>query len=379
MIYLDNAATSFPKPRTVYEALCEGARVYGGNPGRGGHRLASASAEAVYNARESIARLFHFDRPDRVIFTHNATEALNTAIKGLAPPRSNILISDIEHNSVRRAALAAEKKGCTCSVYKTCGDKDMTLRSLSRSISPDTRVIVACHRSNICGRELPINEIGKLCRKRGISFIIDASQSAGGCDIDFIKTGANILCAPGHKGLLGIMGSGFMLISPKLDPADFDTLFEGGSGVDSRSDDMPPVFPERLEAGTLPVPAICALAAGVGYIESVGINEIEEHENYLRNRAAERLGNINKVELYLPEEAGGSILLFNIKGVDPERTAALLDSPFGICSRAGLHCSPLAHESIGTPPEGAVRISFGPFNTTSDVTALINGVNSIAK
>lgn len=377
MIYFDNAATSFPKPACVYKAVERSLCACAGNPGRGGHRLASASASAVYEARESVAKLFCSEYPERVAFTHNATEALNAAIKGLAKAGGEILISDIEHNSVRRAACSLVFRGCRVKVYRTYAGKEDTVRSFRESISPDTCLAVACHRSNICGRELPINEMGMLCRQRDIPFVVDASQSAGACAIDFEKTSASVLCAPGHKGVFGVMGGGFMLISDRVAPEDFATVTEGGSGVDSQSIGMPLIFPERLEAGTLPVTAICSIKAGADFIMSVGADEIGRHERAVTLAAKERLMALkNKVTLYAADENNGSVLLFNVAGRDPEDVAACLDRE-GICVRAGFHCAPLAHKSIGTPTCGAVRASFGYFNTKAETDAFYRALKRI--
>lgn len=378
MIYLDNAATTFPKPAQVERALMRVPVQLCGNPGRGGHRMAERSAEEVYLARESVSRLFLYDRPDRVVFTLNATHALNTAIKGLSIPGSHILISDMEHNSVRRAVISVCREGCRASVFRTYPDAGRTLRSVEDNVFPDTKMIVACHRSNICGRELPIYGIAEICRKRGIIFIVDASQSAGSCPVDFKRLGANVLCAPGHKGMFGIMGCGFMLISGDLDPKRIRTLTEGGSGVDSLSDRMPDLLPERLEAGTLPLPAICTLRAGAEFIMKTGAGSIGDREESLADYARERLGNIPGVKLYLPEENHTGIVLFNITGRESEESAEYLDKSCGICTRAGFHCSPLAHRAIGTPPHGAVRASFGYFNTEKDADMLIKGVSELA-
>jgi len=366
MIYFDNAATTYPKPRCVISEARRAIVEFAGNPGRGGHVLASRSAEAVYYARERISALMGCS-PERVIFTVNATEALNMAISGLAQDGCEILISDIEHNSVRRAALSMRRRGCTVSVYKTGRSKEETVRSLEQKVTDRTRMVVACHRSNVFGRELPINEIAKFCKRRSIPFIVDASQSAGSCPIDFDSLGASALCAPGHKGMFGIMGGGFMLISKEIAPSSVEPLLQGGSGVDSLSVTMPQVFPERLEAGTLAVPAIYSMGAGADFIGKTGVKEIEKRERLITDLALERILSFgNRLQVYNPDENKGSILLFNIVGRGSEDTAAAL-SKAGICVRAGFHCSPLAHESIGTPSHGAVRASFGFFNRKSEI------------
>lgn len=377
MIYFDNAATTYPKPECVYNEVQRAIRYAGGNPGRGGHELAGRSAEEVYFSREATAKLMGCESPERVAFTGSATQALNTAISGLAPDKSEILISDIEHNSVRRAAIACKRRGCEVRVYKSSPDKQQTLADFTQKLSGKTAVAVACHRSNICGRELPIKDMAAICRKKGVAFIVDAAQSAGCTEMNFDGLGADVLCAPGHKGMLGIMGCGFMLISKTMPPERIQPLISGGSGVDSLSPAMPRIFPERLEAGTLPVPAICSLKAGAEFITGAGVREIERRERKITELAKERLMSFRgKVTVYCPDENNGSTLLFNVSGYGAEECAARL-SRAGICVRAGYHCSPLAHKSIGTPEGGAVRASFGFFNTKKETDLLYNALRSM--
>ncbi len=376
MIYLDNAATSFPKPASIYGALNKCLNECQGNPGRGGHLPSRMASKALYEARLSLSELFHSSTPENVVFTHNATEALNTAIKGLAKKNSHILISDIEHNSVRRAVIKLQEEKIEYSIYKTGENASKTLDSVRQNIRPNTCMLVACHKSNICSRELPIAALGRLCKKYGIYFVVDASQSAGSCDIDINKIYADALCAPGHKGLYGIMGGGFILFN-NVEAEKISTVFEGGSGVNSKDDEMPNVLPERLEAGTLPLPAICTMRAGADFVKKVGADRIGEKERALMMRAKDMLLHTKGIEVYCPDENDGCILLFNFKNIDCEDGAALLDKS-GICVRAGLHCSPLAHNSIQTPMGGAVRASFGYFNSPREVELFYKEVKRIA-
>lgn len=375
MVYLDNAATSFPKPRVIYSALEKALESCVGNPGRGGHLPSRSSAKALFDARVSVASLFNSPYPENVVFTHNATEALNTVIKGLAGKNSHILISDIEHNSVRRVAVRLKEEGTEYSVYSTSGSRGDILNSVRENIRPNTSLLVACHKSNICSRELPLSELGKLCKIYGIYFVVDVSQSAGSCDIDINGIGADAICAPGHKGLYGIMGSGFALFNG-VEAKKIRTLCVGGSGVNSIDENMPDILPERLEAGTLPLPAICTLKAGVDYVKKVGAERIGQKENTLMRRAKDMLLHTKGIEVYCPDENSGSVLLFNFKDIDCEEAAMLLDKK-GICVRSGLHCAPLAHKTIGTPTDGAIRASFGYFNSPGDVDYFYKTIRSI--
>lgn len=370
MIYLDNAATSFPKPPPVLSAMRDCCARYCGNPGRGSHILALRSAETVYACREALAELFGSEHPENVVFTLNATMAINLAIKGLAGAGDHILFSDLEHNAVRRpiAALAAEKR-ITCSVFPSlAGRADRTdeaiLAGIRKLLRPNTRILVCTHASNICPVTMPLEAIGALCREKGIRFIVDAAQSAGHLPIDMERMGIDILCAPGHKGLLGGQGCGFLILR---DGIRLRTLTEGGSGVDSVPAEMPEDPPERYEAGTLSTPAIAGLLAGVRYIRQVGLDRVRTHLTSWNRRLRERLETDPRVEILTPE-TDGAILLFRMAGIPSERVGAELNR-HGICVRAGLHCAPLAHQTIGTFPDGAVRVSPGIFTRPAEADA----------
>ena len=378
-VYLDNAATTFPKPDSVIRAVENAMVTLGGNPGRSSHSLSAAAADAVYSARELIAAFFGSGKPENVIFTPNATAALNLAIKTLVPYPCHILISDIEHNSVLRPVAALAEKGWRYSVYRVGESDEETEENILRLLRRDTRLIAANHSSNICGFSQNAAMIGALCRERGISFVLDASQSAGMREIDMERDGIDALCCPGHKGLYGPAGSGFVLFGDRGGEraASAPTVIEGGSGINSVEPKMPGVLPERFEAGTVSVPCIMGLKQGIKEVAARGIPAIAEEENRLRRRIERGLAATEGVRVYRPDLDSGPIALFNIAGLSSEDAAAELDRR-GVCVRAGLHCAPLAHRKLGTGGDGAVRASVGMFSSAAAADALIGAVREIA-
>lgn len=376
MIYLDNAATSFPKPREVIKATAAAMRDMCGNPGRGSHRAAAAAAERVYRCREAAGRFFHA-QPENVVLTCNATAALNVAVKGYVREGDRILISDIEHNSVLRpASRAAKERGSELLIYQTYpGDDERTVDGIKRLIIPGSTVVVANHMSNICGRVLPIAEIGELCRERECAFIVDGSQSAGRLGIDVSGMKIDALCVPGHKGLYGPQGTGLLVFGDGIHGLP-ETLTEGGSGMNSIDITMPDDPPERYEAGTLNSPGAAGLCAGIEWVEKTGIDRISERECELCRQFCMNVAKAPGVTVYSGLD-GGHVALFGIHGKSPAGVGALLDER-GICVRAGLHCSPLAHKTVGTYPGGAVRASFGYFNTPSEAHKAADAVCEIA-
>ena len=377
IVYLDNAATTFPKPRPVLEAMLDCAENYCGNAGRGAHPLALASAEAIFAAREALASLFVADT-ERIIFTLNTTYALNMAIKGITSRGGHILISDMEHNSTLRpvARLARDRKA-SYDTYPTHKNgvplqTDDIISGIISRLRPETKLICAIHTSNICSYSLPIREIGSLCHRLGITFCVDAAQAAGHCEIDMKRDGIDVLCLPGHKGLYAPQGVGALILG---DNVSFDTIIEGGNGVNSLELTMGNILPEKYEGGTLATPSIVGLSAGVEFIRGIGISTVAAHERALWCKAYYGLCDIGGITVYAPDSAGG-VLLFNIDGVDPDEVGGKL-AEMGICVRTGYHCSPLAHRSLGTSDGGAIRASFSVFNTESDIDALIEGVKGI--
>lgn len=381
LIYLDNAATTFPKPASVISETVRCMETYGGNPGRSSHRLSLAAAAAVYDCRAEIAALFGSDAPENVVFTLNDTYALNIAIRALTRENSHILISNIEHNSVIRTVRLLEKeKHCSVSVFNVFENSpDAVIAGLSHLIRKNTSMIIVSAASNICGVMPPVGQIGDFCRRHGLKFIVDAAQSAGSVPTDIEKDGIDALCAPGHKGLFGLQGSGFVIFSKKY--ADVSALREfavGGNGIAAFESGMPGFLPERYEAGTLPTPAIAGLCEGIRFVRRNGLQTILAHETSLKKRITENLSGIGKVRIYAGDFPSGGTVLFNIGGISSEETAKRLDG-YGICVRGGFHCSPLAHTYLGTGDSGAVRASVSFFNTEKDADALCRAVKEISE
>ena len=378
MIYFDNAATSFPKPRRVLEEQMRCMQFYGGNPGRGSHALAMAAAEKIYECREELASFLGSSNPENVIFTMNATMALNTAIKGFLRRGDHVLISNMEHNAVFRPIYKLARDGViTYDVFETfpinpkC-TKEMICASIIEKLRPNTRMLICAHASNICSATLPLHEIGALCRKKGILFVVDAAQSAGHLPINMKEMQIDALCVPGHKGLFGPQGCGILVLGEGIVA---DTLIEGGSGYNSLEGNMPEDAPERYEAGTLPTPAIAGLLEGVREVKRLGIDYIHAHESTLTKRLCERLTAMPKVALYAPHHPG-SVLLFSLQDISSDHVGAFLNER-GFCVRTGFHCAALAHATLGTPPAGAVRVSPSLFNTTTQIDAFADTLKEL--
>ena len=378
MIYLDNAATSFPKPTRVVEETLSCMRQYCGNPGRGSHILAMRSAEKIFECREEIASFFGSQNPENVVFTMNTTMALNIAIKGLLRQGDHVLISDMEHNAVYRPIYKLAKEGkISYDIFPSLVEDERAnavrvCAGIARLIKPNTRMLICSHASNICSYHFPIQEIGSFCKRHGILFVVDGAQSAGHLSIDVEKMEIDALCVPGHKGLLGPQGSGFLLLREGLVA---DTLMEGGSGYHSLEGDMPKEAPERYEAGTLSTPAIVGLCEGIREVGRLGTERIFHHIVSLNQRLQENLLRIPEVTVYTPRHVG-SVLLFNIEGREADRVGAELDR-LGFCVRAGFHCAALGHTTLGTPRGGAVRVSPGIFNTKEQIDAFSSAVERI--
>ena len=368
MIYFDNAATTFPKPPAVIKDMARCMKEYGGNPGRSGHRLSLAAAEAVFDVRTAIAGFFGIKKAENVIFTQNCTGALNLAISGVARKGDHFLISDLEHNSVlRTVANLCRERGVSFDIFHALASDDAVLNEIDKKIRPNTRAVISTHASNICPRELPIARIGALCRKRKVFYIVDAAQSAGIYDISIIRDGISILCAPGHKGLYGPQGSGFAAFADDFDFSRLKPCAYGGNGKNSAELDMGHEPPESYEAGTIATPAIVGLGAGLRFVREHKREYIEMLENQLFHSAQTMLSEIPHVKIYLPEAQNGSLVLLGFEGISPSKVAEKL-SDHGICTRAGLHCAPLAHRALGTGGD-ALRISFSAMNTHAEIEA----------
>ena len=380
IIYLDSAATSYPKPEGVIAATDKCMREYCGNSGRGSHKLAMATAEKIYECRASLGKMLGAS-PENVIFTQNTTYALNMAILGTLNSGDHAIISNLEHNSTLRPVYNSYiSKKTAYSVFDayTDGecDTDIVIESIKRLTRKNTKAIICTHTSNICSITLPVKEIGEYCKRKGIVLILDGAQGVGHDKINMKDMNIDILCLPSHKGLYGPQGCGAMLLADGISPREM--LF-GGSGVNSLSPYMPDEPPEKYEAGTLPTPAIAGLCEGVKFVQGLSEDRILNHEKMLWRYAYERLSEFgSRIKIYAPK-ASGSILLFNILGVKSEDAGKML-SDRGICVRCGYHCAPLAHATLDTHRDGcggAIRVSLGVFNTKSDIDALIDAVGEI--
>lgn len=378
LIYLDNAATSFPKPYAVVDGMRQFMLRSGGNAGRGSHALSLDAARAVYECRNKLAELFDADGVEQVCFTLNTTHALNLCIKGLLKKGDHVLISDLEHNAVYRPIQKLADEGVIeydvfPSMVADPRRSDVRIcAGIARRIRKETRMVICTGASNICSATMPLRQIGAFCRRHGILFVVDGAQCAGHMDISIKDMCIDALCVPAHKGLLGPQGCGAVIFGKGIFA---DTLIEGGNGVDSLDSRMGADIPERYEAGTLPTPAIVGFCEGLKALEHINIQRVNEHEKRLFYYARERLGNIKGVTVCCPEHIG-SVLLFNIDGMGSEKLSGLLAEE-GICTRGGYHCSALGHKTLGTLDTGGVRVSFGIFNSSSDVDALCTKVKQI--
>lgn len=379
-VYLDNAATTYPKPDAVLTAFQHAAQTAYGNAGRGAHAGARNAAELVFDTRLAIANTFGGEA-ERVVFAPNATHALNLAIKTLTPDNSHLLLSDIEHNATLRPVAALKERGVSYSLYRSYAengrDTEAVLQSLEKGLRPNTAGVIACHRSNCLPIELPLMAIGEFCKKHRLFFIVDASQSAGSAAISAEELSITALAAPSHKGLYGLRGSGFVMFSKSVPDESLRTLVEGGSGSDSRSLSMPSLLPERLEAGTLPVEAIAALKAGLAFVKTETPEAIAEKESYLARYLRARLLTLPELRVYFPRRELHGIILFNHSKINAATLASLLDQR-GIALRDGLHCCPLAHRHTQTETSGALRASFGYFNSERDADELIYALKDIS-
>ena len=370
MIYLDNAATTFPKPESVIRKTDECIRKYCANSGRSSHSLAVKTDEEIFYTREAIADFLSFPHPERVCFTTNATYALNIAIKSFITKKCHVLISDIEHNSILRPLYKLKENiGIEFSSFSTNSDIE---KSIEAAIKKDTYAIITTLCSNVTGKVIPLETLSSVAKKHGLKLIVDASQLIGHKEINLCKNHCDALCAPGHKGLFGIQGVGFAVFPSD---APYETIIEGGSGNESQNPFMPHALPERFEAGTLPAPSIVALGAGIDYIKNIGLREIEEKLLYLTDFFYQELKKHKKLKIYAAENG---IISFSFSDVNSHKIADAL-SKSGICVRSGLHCAPMAHAKLGSLKNGLVRVSLSVFNTENDAYRLAKAINEISE
>lgn len=374
MVYLDNAATTYPKPPSVISKSSYALVNYGANPGRSGHKLSMETGEAVYNARKLCGDFFGA-ATENVCFMLNCTEAINTALKGISEPGCHYITSDLEHNAVLRPLTSLSKKdGITFSIAKISERDDETVMNFKRLIRPETKAVICTAASNVTGRILPYKRIAELCKRSGICFIIDAAQGAGVLPIS-LSDGINIICAAGHKGLYGPMGTGLMITDGKF---RLKTLIEGGTGSASKDPEMPEFLPDRFEGGTINTSGAIALGAGVAFVSEKGISTIYEHEWTLCSYAHSQLKKIRDVILYGSfTRKNVPLFSFNIRGLAADKTAELL-SDSGYYLRGGFHCAYLAHRKLGTLESGTVRFAPSVYTTKGEVNGFIRAVRRIA-
>lgn len=378
MVYFDNAATTFPKPEIVYTSIMEAMREYGANPGRSGHKLALKASRGIYDTRELLCKIFNAKNPMNIILTFNATESLNIGIKGVLKPGDHVITTSMEHNSVLRPIKYLEKFGIESTIVEADEKGRINVLDIEKSIKSNTKLIVNTHVSNLTGTIMPVEDIGKLARNNGIIYMVDAAQSAGVYDIDVDKMNIDILAFPGHKGLLGPQGTGGLYIRDEL---QLEGFMHGGTGSASHSLIQPDIYPDKFESGTANASGIVGLGAGIKYILDRGINDIKEYEESLTKHFIEEVRKIDGIKLYGPlniMEQGGVVAL-NIKDADSSEVSYILDQEYDIAVRPGLHCAPLAHKTIGTLEQGAVRFSFGIFNSHEEIELSIKALRDIAK
>lgn len=374
MIYLDNAATTYPKPRSVRNAAF--GAINSANPGRSGHKMSISASEQIFRCRVKAASLFGASSPENVIFTSGCTQAANMVIKGVTSKKGgHVVVSDLEHNAVMRPLSAVAGDGVSYTVVKTSQDDEETLRAFRDALRSDTRLVVCTQISNVWGIRLPVERIAAMCRQYGIPIMIDAAQSAGVVKINAADN-FDFVCIAGHKGLYAPMGTGILIAQR---PEIMRTIIEGGTGSKSRSLEMPDVLPDRFESGTPNLSGIVGMSSGIDFVKNIGEERIRSHEVGLISKLYDRLSRNRRVILYTARpqvDKCGGVLSFNIEGMDSESAAALLDER-GIAVRAGLHCSPAAHEHFGTQDIGAVRISTSYFTTENDIFAAARAIDVI--
>lgn len=376
--YMDNAATSYPKPESVYEAVDHFNRYMGGNPGRGSNQQSIRAGSMILETRELLAKLFHIEDSGNIAFTSNITESLNIGLKGFLQPGDHIITSSMEHNAVARPLFQLQRQGIEWTQAACAPDGSLDPEEVRKAIKKNTRMICILHASNLTGTIMPIREIGNIAQAAGLTFMVDAAQTAGVLPIDVAADKIHILAFTGHKGLLGPQGTGGIYIAPdvKIRP-----LKEGGTGSLSEYLEQPDLMPDLLESGTLNSPGIAGLGAGVKFIFDQGIERIRSHEQNLTKQLIDGLGQIKGIKTYGPNDSRKqtAVVSLNLEGMDCGELSSSLDYEFGIITRSGLHCTPLAHQTIGTLQSGSCRLSPGYFTGPEDVDYVLQAIEQIAK
>ncbi|GGJ89669.1 cysteine desulfurase [Lentibacillus kapialis] len=379
MIYFDQAASSHPKPSAVGEAMLYALNEIGANPGRGGHKLAKKAANLISETRETASRIFGCSNPKKVLFYHNATAALNQAIKGMSWVKGDhIIATTFEHNSIRRPLESLKKQyGLNITYVSWCGDETSFLHRIKQSIKPETKLIAATHASNVTGAVIPVEKIALSAKQHDIPLLVDASQTAGHKMLHMKNAGIDMMAIPGHKGLLGPQGTGMLLVEGDI---DLYPLNHGGTGYFSESPDQPSQWPEKLESGTLNTPGIAGLNAAMKSYEARDAENVPR-ETILSQVVLKGLKKIEGITCYGPDiqEERMPIVGFNVSDIPSQEIAMILDSYYNIAVRAGLHCSPLTHETLNTTEQGVVRASFSMYNTEEEVVQFLQVIQEIAE
>ncbi len=378
-IYLDNAATTFPKPPGMLAAMVDTYREMGVSPGRGSYDLAVEAEDLVDAARNQLAHLLGAPESDRVVFASNATDALNMAIQGLIQPGDHVVSTRLEHNSVLRPLHHLQDQGLLeYDLVPFDGQGFVDPDDIARAIKSNTRLVIVCHASNVLGTIQPLREIGPLCAAKGVSLLVDAAQSAGVIPIDMDAWKISAVAFTGHKSLLGPTGIGGLAVHPEL---ELRTTRFGGTGIDSQDPFHTQDYPHRLEAGTINLLGIIGLSEGLRFVEERGLESIHAEEMRLLARLRDGLSALDRIELYCAEDLENhlGLVTLNVHGLDPGDAGAILDADFDIAVRVGLHCAPLVHADIGTFPRGAVRFSLGPFNTPDDIDRALAAMAAITR
>ncbi len=380
IIHFDNAATSWPKPESVTEAMSRFMKDVGANPGRSGHRLSVEAGRVVNDARERIAELLGVKDPMRVVFGHNATDALNLGMRGILKEGDHVVTGSMEHNSVMRPLRDLEAAGVKVTVAQCDAWGFLDPATVQDALLPNTRMVVLNHASNVVGSLAPVREVGKLARDAGAVFLVDAAQTAGCYTIDMERDNIDLLAFTGHKSLLGPQGTGGLAIADGFDADRLRRLTSGGTGSRSESKTHPDFLPDKYESGTLNTAGLAGLAEGAGFILETTVEGIREHEMMLTRRFLDGVKDIGGVTVYggLDEKRQTSTISFRVDGMSPSEVAFALDDRHDIMCRAGLHCAPVAHRTLGTFPEGTVRFGLGYFNTVEEVDAGVEALKGLA-
>jgi cysteine desulfurase/selenocysteine lyase len=380
MIYLDNAATSWPKPPGVAQAMVNFLEQVGGNPGRSGHRSSIEAARILFHTREEVASLFHAGDPLRVIFSLNATHAINYALKGLLKPGDSVITTSMEHNAVMRPLRALEQQGVMLNIVHCDQDGSLNPEDVRKAISPRIKLAVVTHASNIVGTIAPIHEIAEICHRNGCLLLVDAAQTAGVLPIYMQGMGIDLLAFTGHKGLLGPTGTGGLVIGERVDINDIESLIHGGTGSRSQYEYQPEMLPDKFESGTPNIVGLAGLYASLRWIRKRGLDSVRQHEIDVTRALLEALQNIPGIVVYGTLDPLRSVAIVSITFKDKpvSEIGLLLDEHHGILCRVGLHCAPAAHRTIGTFPEGTIRIAPGIFTSLKDIQETILAIKAVA-